>query len=94
MPKRPNRYDRHMNKKALEKKERAKDKHVRHREDAAATEAAWTDFEAQEMEGTRRGIISNVQGRALTVIDNDKTWAATLSKQIPGELALLYPLSA
>lgn len=86
MPERPNRYDRHTNKKALEKKERAKERHVRHREDAAATEAAWTDFESQEMEGTRRGIISSVHGKALTVMDNDQTWDASLSKQIPGEL--------
>lgn len=59
---------------------------MRHREDAAATESAWTDFEALEMEGTRMGIISSVHGRALTAMDNDQTWDATLSKQIPGEL--------
>ncbi len=86
MPERPNRYDRHMNKKALEKKARAKDRHVRHQEDAEATEAAWTEFEAQEMEGTRMGIISSVRGKALTVMDNHQTWEASLSKKIPADL--------
>lgn len=86
MAEKPNRYDRHMNKKALEKKARAKDRHVRHQEDAAATETAWTDFEAQEMEDTCRGIIGSVRGRALTIMDNDREWDGSLSKRIPTEL--------
>lgn len=84
---RPNRYERHQNKHALEKKRRAKEKHIRHQERDRQADLNWEQFEQTEVAAQLiLGIIVEIRGRIFTVMYNDEYFHCKLSQEIPFEL--------
>lgn len=83
----PNRYERHMNKRALEKKQRAKERHLRKREEDEELGLKWLDFERDiPPAGARVGIIVEIRGRIFRVMFGDENVDCILSSNIPKEL--------
>lgn len=88
MPKdRPNRYDRHQNQRALEKKERAKDRHLRKQEEDDRADLGWQAFEQTEAtDELLLGIIAEIQGKVFTVMSGNEYFKCRLAQEIPNEL--------
>lgn len=84
---RPNRYERHENKRALAKKERAKEKHIRSQERDRQNDLNWQAFE--QTESTAKlllGIIVEIRGKIFVVMLHDEYFHCKLSQEIPFEL--------
>lgn len=87
MKERPNRYERHQNKRAKALKSRMKSKHIDKQDELSAIDAKWEDFETIEpREDARRGIIVGARGRIFTVMSGGRNVDCALSKEIPFEL--------
>lgn len=84
---RPNRYERHLNKRAKEKKERAKARHIRNQEQDQQADLNWQAFERAEATAQfLLGIIVEIRGRIFTVMSHDEYFHCKLSQEIPFEL--------
>lgn len=84
---RPDRYQRHQNKRALAKKERAKERHIRSQEKDQQADIGWKAFEQTEASAQfLLGIIVEVRGRIFTVMSQDQYFHCGLSQEIPFEL--------
>lgn len=84
---RPNRYERHQNKRAIEKKLRAKERHLRNREEDEKLGLQWQNFESDvPLDGAEIGIIVETRGRIFRVLHGDENIDCTLSSNIPQEL--------
>lgn len=84
---RPNRYERHLNKRAKEKKERAKVRHIRSQEQNQQADLNWQAFEQTEATAQLLlGIIVEIRGRIFTVMSHDEYFHCKLSQEIPFEL--------
>lgn len=84
---RRNLYDRHQNKRALEKKLRAKERHLRNREEDEELGSQWQSFETEAApDDTKMGIIVETRGRVFRVLYDNENIDCTLSSSIPKEL--------
>lgn len=85
MPKdKPNRYNRHQNKKALEKKDRAKFKQQEGRE---TTVDPWAEFErVEKLDEENFGIVSGLRNQLFDVYSSGTTVKCRLSRNMPREL--------
>lgn len=81
-----NRYDRHLNQRALEKKSRVKAAHIQRKAESNEKSLSWAEFELQEMAGAQLGIISSVRDKRIMVMCNDQSWDAILAVAIPAKL--------
>lgn len=84
---RPNLYERHQNKRAIEKKLRAKERHLRNREIDEKLGLQWQSFETEiAPDGTRIGIIVETRGRIFRVLHANENIDCKLSSNIPKAL--------
>ncbi|MFH1284099.1 MAG: ribosome small subunit-dependent GTPase A [Candidatus Peregrinibacteria bacterium] len=82
-----NLYDRHQNRRALEKKLRAKERHLRNREENEELGLQWRNFETDTAtDGARMGIIVETRGRVFRVLHDNENIDCALSSNIPKEL--------
>ena len=86
MAERHNRYDRHLNQRALEKKSRVKAAHIRRKAESEESGVTWTDFESQSVEGAQLCIVSSVRDKRITVMYHDKILDVTLAETLPAKL--------
>ncbi len=83
---RPNRYDRHQNKKALEKKGKAKAKSLGLSRRDPDQDITWESFQSRETESVSIGIVAAVRSGVFLVLGNDEYFECKLERGIPFSL--------